>query len=296
MRNQRANRAEAPPPLPLRGVRVVSLAVNAPGPAAAARLAELGAAVAKIEPPGGDPLSRFCPAWYRELSRGQKIVPLDLKSARDRARFDRLVAGADLLLTAQRRAALERLGLGWRELHARFPKLCQVALASYPAPREQVPGHDLTYQAGVGLLAPPNLPPTLWLDLASAERMASAALALLLLRQRTGNGARAEIAIGDIAKLFAAPLRHRLTAATGVLGGGSAQYNLYRARTGWVAVAALEPHFWKRLREELKIPSGGRARLAAAFRARTAEQWERWAAKLDLPIAAVRSASPSGVK
>lgn len=281
-----------PPRFPLRGVRVLNLAVNAPGPAAAARLLGLGAAVVKIEPPGGDPLRKFCPSWYRELSRSQKIVPLDLKTPKGRARLSRFLAASDLLLTAHRRAALERLGLGWRDLHAKFPRLCQVALVGYPAPRENTPGHDLTYQAEVGLLAPPKLPPTLWLDLASAERMASAALGLLLLRQRSGKGACAEVAIGDTANAFAAPLRHRLTAPTGFLGGGSAQYNLYRASDGWVAVAALEPHFWQRLREELKVPSGGRAQLAAAFRAHTAQEWERWAAERDLPIAAVRRPAP----
>ncbi|HEV2388380.1 MAG TPA: CaiB/BaiF CoA-transferase family protein [Candidatus Acidoferrales bacterium] len=287
MPRRSAKTAQPTLPSALRGLRVVNLAINAPGPAAAARLADLGATVVKIEPPGGDPLRKFCPAWYRELSRGQKIVRLNLKTAAGRARLDRFLAPAALLVTAQRRAALERLGLGWRRLHAKFPALCQVALVGYPAPRQNVPGHDLTYQAEAGLLAPPGLPPTLWLDLASAERMVGAALGLLLSRQRSGGGAYAEVAIADTARAFAAPLRHRLTAPGGLLGGGSACYNLYPASDGWVAVAALEPRFWQRLRDELKIPSGGRARLAAAFRARTARQWERWAFERDLPIAAV---------
>src|SRR3954468_3289168 len=96
---------------PLHGIRVLTLAVNVPGPVAAARLAALGADVTKVEPPSGDPLARGCPDWYAELTPGQRIVRLDLKEARERAMLDDLLAEADLLLTATRRAALDRLNL-----------------------------------------------------------------------------------------------------------------------------------------------------------------------------------------
>jgi hypothetical protein len=94
----------------LRGVRVLTLAVNLPGPAAASRLRDMGAHVVKVEPPGGDPLARMCPAYYEELRSGQKVVRLDLKDGRDRASLDDLLEDTDLLLTASRPAALGRLG------------------------------------------------------------------------------------------------------------------------------------------------------------------------------------------
>src|SRR6266849_3812948 len=92
---------------PLSGVRVVTLATNLPGPAAAALLRKFGASVTKVEPPGGDALAKFCPAWYRALSVGQRIISLDLKKPNDFAKFEKLLQKTDLLLTASRPAALE---------------------------------------------------------------------------------------------------------------------------------------------------------------------------------------------
>lgn len=278
--------------LPLRGFRVVTTAVNVPGPVASARLFSLGAKVMKIEPPSGDPLAGFARAWYRELNAGQTIVTLDLKSHRDRRRFDRLLDRADLLLTASRPASLRRLGLDWPSLHARFPRLSHAALVGYAAPRQDVPGHDLTYLAHAGVVDPPRLPVSLWADLASAERLAAEGLALLLGRKRSGRSGFREISMEETARDFAAPLRFGLTTPNGVLSGKSPRYNLYRAREGWVAVAALEPYFWDTLRRELKLNKGTKEELAAALRKRTAQQWERWAASHDLPLAVVIRVRP----
>ena len=64
---------------PLDGIGVLTLAINLPGPVAVARLRRLGAAVVKIEPPGGDPLAHVLPRWYELLHEGQTVLPLDLK-------------------------------------------------------------------------------------------------------------------------------------------------------------------------------------------------------------------------
>lgn len=272
---------------PLENIRVVSLAVNLPGPVAAARLGELGAMVVKVEPPAGDPLDHARPEWYRELHQGQQVVRLNLKEPTDRRRLDDCLEPADLLLTATRPTALERLGLAWPTLHARFPRLCQIALVGYLPPDER-PGHDLTYQASLGLLDPPHLPRTVLADLAGAREAVSAALALILARER-GQGCHcAHVSLAEAARLFTAPLRHRLTVPGEVLGGGLPGYNLYRACDGWIAVAALEPHFWRRLVQELGVAAPDREQLQAVFLTRTAEQWEAWAAERDLPLAAVR--------
>jgi len=271
---------------PLDGVRVVTLAVNLPGPLACARLYALGAAVTKVEPPGGDPLAAFAAEWYRDLADGQRIVALDLKAPAARAELDVLLADADLLVTSTRPAALERLGLGWEALHARHPRLCHVAITGYAPPDEGRPGHDLTYAASAGLVAPPEMPRTLVADLAAAERATSTALALILARARDGVARQATVALASVAEEFAAPLRHGLTAAGGVLGGGSPLYGLYRAKDGWIAVAALEPGFAQRLAAELYVALD-RPSLEAVFARRTAAEWEAWAEARDLPIIAV---------
>jgi alpha-methylacyl-CoA racemase len=275
------------PPGALDGFRVVTLAPNVPGPVAAARLRALGAEVVKVEPPAGDPLAHYSPAWYRELAAGQRVVALDLKEPGDRERLDALLAGADLLLTSMRPAALARLSLDRAALHPRYPRLCQVAILGHAPPDAGRAGHDLTYQAAAGLVAPPGLPRTLVADMAAAERTVSAALALLLARERGGEAGYAEVAAADVAEAHAAPLRHGLTAPGGLLGGAHHAYRLYEAADGWIAVAALEPHFLRRLEAELGVPGAGAPELERAFRARTASAWEAWAAERDLPIAAV---------
>jgi alpha-methylacyl-CoA racemase len=274
---------------PLDAVRAVSLAVNVPGPTTAARLAALGATVIKVEPPAGDPLAAAHPAWYDELRAGQQVVTLDLKQTADRVRLDELLGPADLLLTSSRPAALARLGLAWAELHARFHRLCQVAIVGHPAPDQDRPGHDLTYAAAHGLVVPPDLPRTLVADLGGAELAATAAVALLLARERGGEAGYAEIALADAASAFAAPVRHGATTTGGSLGGGSPSYGLYQTGEGWLAVACLEPHFRQRLAEELGLDELTHEALANAFRARTAEEWEAWARERDLPLGAVRS-------
>jgi crotonobetainyl-CoA:carnitine CoA-transferase CaiB-like acyl-CoA transferase len=216
------------------------------------------------------------------------VVTLDLKQAGDRARLDEILEPSDLLLTSSRPGALSRLGLAWDDLHARFHRLCQVAIVGYPAPEQELPGHDLTYAAEHGLVVPPDPPRTLVADLGGAELATTAAVALLLARERGGEAGYAEVALADAASGFAAPLRHGATARGGSLGGGSPSYGLYPTKEGWVAVAALEPHFRLTLAAELGLDELTHEALADAFRARTADDWEAWARERDLPLGAVR--------
>ena len=271
----------------LEGIRLVTLAQNVPGPAAVARLQSFGASVVKVEPPNGDPLASSNPAWYGSLAAGQEVVRLDLKSDTGRNRLHGHLAEADVLLTSNRLAALTRLGLGPEELGVRYPRLCYVAITGYPAPREDTPGHDLTYLADLGLLSPPEMPRTLLADLAGAERAVSATLALLLHRERGMGAGYAEVALSEAAAFFAEPLRYGITQPGAHLGGGFPGYGLYVAREGWIAVAALEAHFWESLLRELGLKEAAREDLEETFLQKTAEEWEQWATERELPLVAL---------
>jgi len=273
--------------LALAGTRVITLAPNVPGPAAAARLRDFGATVVKVEPPGGDYLAAGSPQWYAELHRGIAVERLDLKTTAGRTALDGLLAAADVLLTSSRPSALERLGLGWASLHERFPSLLHVAIVGELPPRAELAGHDLTYVAQLGLVSPPAMPRTLLADLAGAERAVSATLALLLRRAGTqGAGARAFVSLRAAAEAFAQPLAYGLTAPGGQLSGARPMYRWYATRDGWVAIAALEPHFWKRMCELL---GGGApdADFAAAFAGADNADWTHWADEHDMPLIAV---------
>ena len=273
---------------------MVTTALNLPGPAACARLRDLGATVAKIEPPAGDPFEQFCAAWYRKLHEGVEVGRLDLKSETGQRAMAKLLGRADLLVTAQRPTALARLGLGRDALAQAYPRLCHVAITGHAPPEEEVPGHDLTYLAAHGLVSPPALPRTLFADMAGAERAVSTALALVVCRERTGKAQAAPAPLADAAAALAQPLHEGLTRPGALLGGGNAGYNIYATRDAWVAVAALEPHFAKRLAERFALPSLSIATLGELFAAHDSAYWEAWARKHDLPIVAVRDPYPPG--
>ncbi len=133
------------------------------------------------------------------------------------------------------------------------------------------------------------MPRTLLADLMGAERAVSSALALLYARE-TGHGAgHAEVPLADGMEILAEPLRHGLTAPGGILGGALPRYNLYETADGWIALAALERHFWDRLIRELGIGNVDATcdDLKRIFLTRPASEWEQWATERDIPIVEV---------
>jgi alpha-methylacyl-CoA racemase len=271
----------------LRGIKVVNLGLNTPGPVAAARLAQLGAEVTKVEPPSGDPLKNVARTWYDQLCHGQTVLTLNLKDATGQRQLHDLLAGADLLLASFRPSALIRLGLDWENIHRRHPRLCFVGIVGYLPPHEERSGHDLTYQCGLGLLTPPHMPASLYVDLAGAEHCVSQALALLLKLARSGESGYAWVSLYDCAVDLTGPIKAGLTVLGGLLGGGYPLYGFYQASDGWIAIAALEPQFAKRLISELNLAQAGRSELERIFLQRSASAWAAWAAERDLPLVAV---------
>ncbi|MEO5608853.1 MAG: CoA transferase [Ornithinibacter sp.] len=277
---------------PLEGVRVLSMAINLPGPAAVARLASQGASVTTVLPPSGDPLEQFAKAYFEELHEGQRIESVDLKTEEGLAHLERLLAQSDVFLTSSRPSALARLGLDHTRVSARHPHVCQVDIVGHPGPGAEVAGHDLTYQARSGLITDGRMPATTVVDLAGAERAAGEAAAALVERARTGAGCRREVALSDVATAMSAPVVHGLTVAGGLLGGGLPVYGTYAAADGHVALAALEPHFAGRLMTALGMAPDDLSHegLAEAFSHRTAAQWQQWADERDIPLVAVVTA------
>lgn len=274
---------------PLTGVRVVSIAINLPGPAAAARLAGQGASVVTVLPPSGDPMEQFATDYFDELHVGQEVRRVDLKSPDGLAEVDELLAAADVFVTSSRPSALRRLSLDWESVHARHPQVCQVDIVGYPGEQAEVPGHDLTYQAGTGMVRDGRMPATLVVDLAGSERAAAEASAALVQRARTGEGIRREVPLSDLAHTMSRPVAHGLTSPGGLLAGDLPVYSVYASADGDVALAALEPHFTARLLEVLELAPEDltRERLAEVFATRTASEWEEWASTHDLPLVAV---------
>lgn len=271
----------------LDGVRVVSLAVNLPGPLAAAWLAGQGAAVTKVEPPTGDPLAAAAPDWYTELTSNQQVMVLNLKDSGDRNELDAMLARADVLLTAMRPSALRRIGL--EDAHEKFPGLSHVEIVGHDGDLEERPGHDLTYQAAYGTLQPPMMPTVPVADLLGAERAVSATLLALRHRANSTAGKRYRVVLEDAASYAAAAVRYGLTGPGDSLGGATPTYRIYKSANGYIALGALEPHFRARTLEALGNVADTSEDLARVFATEDTEHWEELAERVDIPITGIRT-------
>lgn len=134
----------------LDGVKILDLSWGIAGPLGVLLLAEQGADVIKVEPPGGDPFRAY--SGYAVWNRSRRSVTIDLKSAAGLEAFGRLVDDADVLVETFRPGVTDRLGIGYDTMHARNPRLVYLSCPGYPeghrlAPR---PGYDALIQASSG--------------------------------------------------------------------------------------------------------------------------------------------------
>ena len=240
---------------PLKGVRVLSLSLNLPGPAALMRCQQMGASCVKLEPPApegsapgasGDPMGLYNRAAFDVLHRGVRLLVADLKTEKGQKALQRELAKADILLTSFRPSAMRKLGLEWKVLHKKYPALSQVAIVGAPGSRAEEPGHDLTYLAENDLVNGLELPPTLYADM-GGSLMASESVLQAVLMQRRGKSCYLEVALSSAAAYLALPRNWGLTQAGAAVGGGHAGYRVYACQDGRVALAALEPHFARSL-------------------------------------------------
>jgi crotonobetainyl-CoA:carnitine CoA-transferase CaiB-like acyl-CoA transferase len=290
----------------LKGIRIVSLALNLPGPAALMRLRAMGANCLKIEPPapagathgaGGDPMSLYKPEAYRDMHAGIRTLVIDLKSEAGHRQLHRQLQRADVLLTSFRPSALRKLGLSWKDLHAQHPTLSLITIVGSPGLQAEEPGHDLTYLASCGLVDGLELPPTLYADMGGSLLTTEAVLQCLLERQqpgrRQGQGLHREVALSDAAAYLALPRHWGLTSPRGMVGGAHAGYRVYACRNGRVAVAALEPHFAARLCKAAGLPEAAakdmtrpqiRQQLQEFFAQHTRRQLDALAQRHDIPL------------
>jgi crotonobetainyl-CoA:carnitine CoA-transferase CaiB-like acyl-CoA transferase len=279
---------------PLRGVRILSLALNLPGPAALMRLSQMGARCTKVNPPAGDPMRHYTPDGYELLHQGVTQKTLDLKTTAGQAALHKLLPRTDVLLTSFRPSALKKLGLSWKTLHKQYPTLSLIEVVGAPGQLAEIPGHDLTYQAEVGLVNGLDLPPSLFADMGGALMASEATLKALLSRQATGQGSRHEVALSIAAEWLALPRQLHMTTPDGAVGGAHAGYRVYTCKNGRVAVAALEPHFAVRLCEAAGVPltnpakdlfkTSTRLAIEGFLRGQTRAQLDKLAVTKDIPL------------
>ncbi len=203
---------------PFSGLLVVDMTHVLNGPFATTMLADLGARVIKIEPPGhGDDTRTYGPfdngqsLYFSFINRGKESIVLDLKDAADREIFLNMVQHADVVAENFRPGVMARLGFGYDELSKLNPRLIYASSSGFgqTGPLSAYPAYDTIIQAMSGIMSltgSPDGPPmrvgTSLSDLIAGVFMFSGIASALYARERTGKGAHVDVAMFDSAFAF----------------------------------------------------------------------------------------------
>lgn len=249
----------------LDGVKVIDLTQMLAGPYATMLLADHGADVVKIEPPGGDmsrALGPFFPedrdrrqgGYFHSINRNKRSVVLDLKDAGDRDVFRALAAKADVVVENYRVGVMERLGLSWETLHAANPRLVYAALRGFGDPRTGEspyatwPAFDIVAQAMGGFMSitgpgtPMKAGPGIG-DIIPGILCAFGIVAAVRHAERTGEGQFLDVAMYDTMLAVCERIVYQQSMA-GVVPRAEGNdhplacpFSIYPATDGWVAIA-----------------------------------------------------------
>ena len=288
------------------GLRILDVTRGLAGPLAAMMLADFGAEVVKVEPPGGD-RARDRPAWFM-WNRGKRLIPLDIARDDGRERLLELLAGADVALFDHAPGRLEAWGLDGATLTARLPRLIHAWVPPFgvSGPWSDLPEHHamLAGLTGTAFRQGSYADQPIWhimpMVLHGQGVMAAAAIgAALRERGRTGLGQRVVVSGAHGNAEIAGPVG--LLDAPGMMQGhplgGSPSYRLYPCADGkWLFLGTLFPHFFERAVEALELreravrapPRMDVGRLMeAVFLEKPRADWLEILAAHDVPAAAV---------
>jgi alpha-methylacyl-CoA racemase len=255
---------------PLTGIRILDLTRLLPGPVATLHLADMGAEVIKIEDPGpGDyaramgPVRKEVSQFFVAVNRGKSYLRLDLKDPAARSTFLGMVEEADVVIESFRPGVMDKLGIGWKTLSERNPKLVMCAISGYgkDGPFAHLAGHDINYVGLAGMLeqnvGPDGTPalPNLQIGdlLGGAQAAVQGVLAALVAVKMGAPGRFVDVSMTDavfahnIMPLVAVNNHGRpATPGKDLLTGGVPCYNVYRTSDNrFMAVGALELKFWE---------------------------------------------------
>lgn len=258
-------------PLPLKGIRVIDYSHFLAGPYVGRCLAALGAEVIKVERPGGGDAGRqhsfvlddYQSGYFLQLNMGKQGVSVNMKDPRGKAFIQQLCDSADVFIENYRPGALDKLGLGYKELSARNPKLvyCSISAYGHTGPDAHRAGFGLIAEAKSGIMQmvgnPGEAPPLLRIslgDMYTGIHAVAAINAALLGRVNSGKGQHIDMALYDTLVSM-----HEYAVQCYTLSGGeivpqqtghdmptSTLYGVFRAADGDLVIAAQVDDAWKR--------------------------------------------------
>src|SRR5665213_524058 len=211
---------------PLSGVSVVDLSRILAGPYCTMLMAEMGARIIKVEPPGqGDDARAYGPfikgvsRYFASIDRGKESIVLDLKKDEDKRIFEKLLEIADVVVENFRPGTMEKLGYGWEDLHPRYPRLIYAAASGFghTGPYSRHPAYDMVVQGLGGVMSitgyPGEPPARVGMsigDIGAGLYTTIAVNAALFHRERSGEATKIDIGMLDcqIALLENAVMRY----------------------------------------------------------------------------------------
>lgn len=253
----------------LEGVRILDLTRVLAGPYASMVLADLGAEVIKVElPSSGDESRGFGPfqngesAYFTSVNRGKKSVTIDLRQERGRDLALGLAETCDVLVENFRPGSMDRFGLGYETVHAKYPQLVYASISGFgqTGPYAQRPAYDVLIQAMGGIASitgEPNSPPvrvgSSIADLSAALFGAVGILAALQRASRTGEGQQIDISMLDcqVALLENALARYAVSGEVpqplGSRHPAITPFQFFAVSDGHIVLAAGNDGLWRKL-------------------------------------------------
>lgn len=264
-------------PKALEGITVLDLTKVLAGPYCGSILADFGAEIIKIEPPGrGDDSRSYGPhlnggsLYYENLNRGKRGLTLNLKTEEGKQVFRRLAKQADVVIENYRPGVMERFGLGYEALRQINPRLIYGAITGFGStgPFSQRPGYDIISQAMGGMMsvtgqegAPPTRSGNALGDILGGMNLAIGVLVALQARNVTGEGQYVDVALVDsvAASLEQAWQRYFVSGELPTRHGNSydaiAPYDSYAAKDGFIVIGCGNQKLFEILcRELMKKP------------------------------------------
>ncbi|MBU8833520.1 CaiB/BaiF CoA transferase family protein [Mycolicibacterium goodii] len=296
---------------PLAGIRVIEVGVMLAGPYATMMLADLGAEVIKVEPPGGEISRQVGDSYFASLNRGKRSLCLDLASPEGKARLAELVADSHALLVNMKPSVIRRLGLTYEALREFNPKIVCVAMTGFGLDGGDDPAFDYVIQAATGVAAmtgDPHGPPTLP-GYSSADNSTGLTAALGLLAMIvSGRGGQVDVSLRDV---MLSQLNYRASAYLNdgteprrYPNGAHSYYvpaQLFPTADGHLALFITHDGFWRSFAGEAGIDGFATMAERAARRDEvlqvvtatlatdSAASWEARLKPLGIPVAAVRT-------
>jgi crotonobetainyl-CoA:carnitine CoA-transferase CaiB-like acyl-CoA transferase len=248
----------------LDGMRVLDAGIWRPVPHATQMLADLGADVCKLEPPGGDPMRAF-PELFRDIASRKQSVVVNLRTEEGRAHALELASAAHVFCEGWRPGVADRLGVGYDAIRAVNPSVIYCSVSGYgqTGPLVERSGHDLNYQALAGAVAKrrddepdPAIPRVPIADLAAGTIAALLVCAAWAKWLQTGEGERIDVAMADVIASWVGPHAGTAMRDRAEPVRGSPGYGVFRAADGeFVSLAVIsEDHFWKGVCDALELP------------------------------------------